>query len=63
VGPTAPATPRLPQYKTPRPRPIRETFHAACSSVLPIFQGYNQDAAWREIFAEKLRLYRQKDPL
>jgi hypothetical protein len=49
---------------TPPPKPIREIFRAACSSVLPIFfQGYNQDAAWREISAENLCLNRQKDPL
>jgi folate-binding protein YgfZ len=41
----------------PLPGTIREPFFAACSSVLPIFfQGYNQDAAWREISAEKTGL-------
>jgi folate-binding protein YgfZ len=48
------------QDTTP-PRPIRELFHAAGSLIHPIFfQGYNQDAVWREIFAEKLCLNRQK---
>jgi folate-binding protein YgfZ len=42
-------------------KPIRETYRAACSSILPIFfQGYNQDAAWRENNAENPRPNRQK---
>jgi folate-binding protein YgfZ len=51
----------MPQNTTPLPRPIRETFRAACSSILPIFfQGYNQDAAWRENYAENPRPNRKK---
>jgi hypothetical protein len=59
---------RLPKEKTSPPKPIRANLVssscAAYSSVLPIFfQGYNQDAAWRAIFAENLCLNPQKDPL
>jgi hypothetical protein len=37
---------------------------ASCSLIHPIFfQGYNQNVVWRAIFAENLRLNRQKDPL
>jgi hypothetical protein len=54
----------MPQGTTPQPVPIRELIRASCSLTHPIFfQGYNQNAAWRAIFAENLRLYRQKDPL
>jgi folate-binding protein YgfZ len=49
------------QYIRLPPAPIRENFRAACSSILPIFfQGYNQDAAWREIYAENPRPNWQK---
>ncbi len=49
--------------KTQRRRqdPSSKLFHAAGSSILPIFfQGYNQDAAWCAIFSGKLCLNRQK---
>jgi folate-binding protein YgfZ len=50
-----------PQNTTPLVKPIRETFRAACSSILPIFfQGYNQDAAWRDNYAENPRPNRQE---